>query len=231
MPATALMNHVFVDFENIPGVDLAAIGDQSVAVTLLIGVKQQRLDLGLVRQIHAHAAKVTLIEVGASGRNALDMVLAWHLGKVAERHPADAFFVVSKDKDFDPLIRHLHALGLNVARVDAFSALPFLPAAAPARRAPAPRRAAAVTPQPVAIESGPSSADAAGPAPDARLAKLTQRLEERPNARPVRRKTLLSHINGYYNNQLTEPELEAIVETLVQQGTLSIDANGRVSYR
>src|SRR4051812_27262518 len=83
-PDVRPMNHVFVDFENVPSVDLSLIRGRPVDVTLLIGEKQRRLDLDLVRQIHEHATQVSLVEVGASGRNALDLVLAWHLGHAAE---------------------------------------------------------------------------------------------------------------------------------------------------
>jgi len=226
MTTSGRLNHVFVDFENVPTVDLALVGDEPVSVTLLIGEKQKRLDLALVRQIHAHAAKVTLIEVGASGRNALDLVLAWHLGKIAERHPGDRFFVVSGDKDFDPLIAHLRLLGLEVGRFESFASLPFLASAAPRPKSPAPTRKA------IAGKSGRPGA-AAGDAkdvPDERLAKLTERLKNQPKARPVRQKTLLSFINGFYGKTLIEPELEAIASSLQKQGIIAIDPAGRVSY-
>ena len=226
------MNHIFVDFENVPTVDLALIGDHVAEVTLLIGEKQRRLELTLVRQIHEHAAKVNLIEVGASGRNALDLVLAWHLGKTAERHPDDHFFVVSKDKDFDPLITHLRARKLNVERIDAFSMLPFLPTRATGRRASTPRAIRPLEEAPIARKAERASVSLPSPesANDTRLAKVIRRLQHKTKARPVRRKTLLSHINGFYSNLLSEPELEAVVETLKQRGVIEIDPHGRVGY-
>jgi hypothetical protein len=219
------MNHVFVDFENVPSVDLSLIGDHPVEVTLLLGEKQRRLDLKLVQQIHKHATKVTLIEVGSSGHNALDLVLAWHLGKVAERHPDDPFFVVSKDKDFDPLLRHLRAIGLNAARVDAFAALPFIAPPTAARKISTPRAIA-----PAENEKTRATTEASPSDDDDRLAKLIDRLQHKTKARPVRRKTLLSHINGFYGNQLTEPELATIAETLQQRGVITIDPQGRIDY-
>ena len=220
------LNRVFVDFENVPSVDLSAIGPHPVEVTLLIGEKQRRLDLPLVRQIHEHAAKVTLVEVGASGRNALDMVLAWHLGKTMEQHAGDVYFVVSRDKDYDPLIRHLRTRDLDVTRVDAFHALPFVTTPAPARK-PAPARR---TSEPAARRAEPTR-NAPEPrrdhgSPEDRFAKLVDRLQHRTKARPVRRKTLLSHINGFYGNRLSEAELEQFEE----RGIIKLDANGRVEY-
>src|SRR3954462_4696804 len=182
MQSSSHLNRVFVDFENVHTVDLRLIADKPAEVTLLIGEKQRRLELALVRQIHAQAAKVLLIEVGASGRNALDLVLAWHLGKSAERHPGDAFFVVSRDKDFDPLLAHLRAAGLTVARVDSFTALPFLAASGRKPAAAKPVVAAARKAEPVS-----PSAPRPDPTADERLAKLIDRLERRAKARPVRR--------------------------------------------
>ncbi|MES1168419.1 MAG: hypothetical protein ABUL61_04545, partial [Oleiharenicola lentus] len=63
---------VFVDFENVPTADLGLVEGKPVHVTFLIGKKQTWLDLTLVKQIHRLATQVELVEVGASGHNALD---------------------------------------------------------------------------------------------------------------------------------------------------------------
>jgi hypothetical protein len=239
-------HHVFVDFENVPTVNLEMVATQPVAVTLLIGEKQKRMDLTLVRQIHQHAAKVTLVEVGASGRNALDLVLACHLGRAAAQHPERRFYIVSKDKDFNPLIAHLRAEKVDVTRHDSFDALPFLAAvtARPPASAPVPamtgRAAKPEARRPVRparlVDSEPASAKAAPPAKEPtpevsdRLAKLIDRLQHRTKARPVRRKTLLSHINAFHANGLAPAEVEAIVDTLIARGLITIDERGRVTY-
>ena len=228
----ASMNHVFVDFENVPSVDLELIRDRPAQVTLLIGEKQRRLELNLVRQIHAYAAQVTLIEVGASGRNALDMVLAWHLGHLAALSPDAMFFVVSKDKDFDPLIKHLRARGLEIARVDAFASLPFLGVSPAERRrsAPSRRSRAAAAPSAPAPVDPELPLEIHEPAQDPRVTKLIDRLQHKTKARPVRRKTLLSYINGFFQNALSTPELDAVASTLAEKGVISLSADGRVSY-
>ena len=205
MPTDTLAHHVFVDFENVHTVDLELIAGLPVHVTVLVGEKQKRLDFAFVRQIHRHASQVTLIEVGASGRNALDLVLACHLGRAVAQQRDAAFYIVSKDKDFNPLIAHLRAEHLDVSRHDAFSALPFL------GRAPISRR-------PAELDS------------DERLAKLVDGLTRKTKARPVRRKTLLSHIQAFYANRLAPDELEAVVATLLQRGIIAISPEGKVDY-
>jgi len=76
---------VFVDFENVPEVDLGLVEGKPVHVTILIGKNQKKIDLPLVQQIRRLAAQVELVEVGASGRNALDLTLAYYLGQAVLR--------------------------------------------------------------------------------------------------------------------------------------------------
>ena len=103
---------VFVDFENVPDVDLAAIAGQAVRVTLLLSKNQKKLSTSLTLQIHRHAKQIELIEVGATGRNALDLVLANYLGQAIERFPTAEFAIVSKDQDFAAMIAHLNAISV-----------------------------------------------------------------------------------------------------------------------
>jgi hypothetical protein len=200
---SAFAHLVFVDFENVPTVDLAPVAGLPVHVTLLIGERQRRLELGLVRQIHQHAAQVTLVEVGTSGRNALDLVLACHLGKAAERQPAAAFYIVSRDRDFDPLISHLRSGQLAVSRHDSFADLPCLAPAGDDR------------------EPGRRGSD--------RLAKVVATLEKPHRSRPKRMKSLLAHINALFGNTLSEPELNDVVAELVQRGILRVDGD-KIAY-
>ena len=117
---------VFVDFENVQEVDLEAVRDQPVHVTLLVGKNQRKIDLQLAKQLMEFTAQVRIIEVGASGRNALDLTLACYLGRCIERTSGGLFAIVSKDKDFAPMISHLQALDVKIVQSDTFAALPFV---------------------------------------------------------------------------------------------------------
>ncbi|HUR56973.1 MAG TPA: PIN domain-containing protein [Opitutaceae bacterium] len=232
MPEPTPFRHfIFVDFENVPGIDLAAVKGKPVHVTLLLGEKQKRLELALVRQIHdLGREQVELIEVGASGRNALDLVLAAHLGRCTLQHPNAEFVIISKDKDFDPLIRHLLASKLRVERHPDFSALVFLGAArpkpaqvpAPTNRAPSARVAAPARQASSAAKPAPPPAD--------KFEKLVARLQSHAGPRPKRKDRLLHHIGTAFGNKLTEPELETRAEQLVRRGVLVIDRNDKVTY-
>jgi hypothetical protein len=205
MSIAAITQFVFVDFENVQTVDLSAIDGKPVHVTLLIGKNQRKLELGLVQQIHRLANRVRLVEVGASGHNALDMTLAYHLGWAARQSPRAKYHIVSKDKDFDPLIAHLGNNGISVMRTEIFAALPFLP-------------------PPVKIV-------AAKKIPSDRRTKVIARLmnSASPN-RPSKRRALIAHIKTALGKEASDSETEAIERELLDKKVLTIDAKGAVRY-
>ena len=212
MENTDLTHYVFVDFENVPNVDLRLIEGKSVKVALLIGKNQKKLDLARVQQIQRQAAKVVLIEVGASGHNALDLTLGYYLGQAVLTAPQAQFLIVSNDKDFDPLIAHLLGQGVRVCRQGEFSAQLF---------APAPRKALPVKSAAPAVRSSP---------PADPLAKLVARLQNPASPRPVSRARLFGYVRTAYGNKLTEPAVHGLVDDLVKRGVLAIDGQGKVSY-
>ena len=211
MNTTALTHLVFVDFENVPNIDLALVTGRPVKVTLLIGKNQKKIDLSLVQQIHQQADRVALIEVGASGRNALDLTLACYLGQAVQQNPAIGFCIVSKDKDFDPLVAHLLAQGVVVSRHESFAALPFLspPAISAAARPSAPA-------------SGPAQAD--------RLQKLILSFQKNAAPRPKKKARLLALINNAHGGKLDAAGQEQVLDRLKDLQIVAIDAAGKVTY-
>jgi len=119
---------------------------------LLLGKNQKKLSTSLALQIHRHAKQIELIEVGATGRNALDLVLANYLGRAIERFPTAEFTIVSKDQDFAAMIAHLNATEVKIGQYDDFGALPFLPMAKAPAAAKSSVAAKAVKKQPLPVK-------------------------------------------------------------------------------
>jgi hypothetical protein len=205
---------VFVDFENVPDVDLALVRDPSVHVSLLIGKNQTKLPLVLVRDLLRLSAQAELIEVGASGHNALDLTLAFYLGQAVHRFPHAHFWIVSKDKDFEPMIDHLHhrPAPVVIARCGEFDLLPFL-SARPKSRAPA--KAAASPPL----------------SPVDRRVKVIARLKN-PSLknRPTTLLKLRAYVKTSLGTEAVEPDIAEIIDGLVQAGAIAIDSANKVTY-
>jgi hypothetical protein len=222
----AIPSHtVFVDFENVPDIDLGLIAGHPARVVLLIGKNQKKLDLPLVQQIHKLGDRVELIEVGASGRNALDLTLAHYLGRAVQANPALKFHIVSGDKDFDPLIAHLRTTGCAVSRHGSFAALPFLP-----RPKKSPATAKPATPSTTPPKKPAPAAAAKPPAEDRRAMVITRLSDPAAADRPTRKPRLLAHIKTIYGKQATDAIAAEILATLITRNVVAIDPNGKVSY-
>lgn len=164
MPTSPLAHHIFIDFENVPSIDLGGLQDNTVKVTLLLGEKQKRLETTLVEQLLQHAANVHFVRLLSSGKNALDFTLAYYVGRAAATDANAHFHIISRDKGFDPLIEHLRHNQVKATRHDAFENLPFL------------------------------KKFAARPSESNRVNEAIDRLRMHSMNRPKRRATLLSHL-------------------------------------
>lgn len=114
-------HYIFVDFENIHEVDLELVAEKPVVVVLVLGERNKKLPVDMVKKLLKYPAQVRLVEAGGSGRNALDFVLAYRIGVESVANPKGFFHVVSRDKGFDPLIRHLKDNHILAERHESFA--------------------------------------------------------------------------------------------------------------
>ena len=228
MPNPDSLYHVFVDFENVPTVNLASVQGKPVHVTLLIGKNQKKLETSFSLQLHQFAEQVTPVEVGASGRNALDITLACYLGQAIQRTPGAGFFIVSKDKDYDPMLAHLNARGVRVSRHNAFAALPFLK---PAKKSGSTKPPFQVKTEATANPNVPIKQ--AVPAPNKKpadaYAKLLEHIRNGKH-RPGTRAKLMHHIHTVHGQKSTTEQQTSVVNRLINDRIVSIDDKDKVSY-
>ena len=108
---------LLVDFENVQHVDLARL-DDSFQIIIFVGAAQKSIPIELVTNAQKLGSRIVWQRVDASGSNALDFFIACHLGRVLEKSPQLQCIVLSKDKGFDPLLRHLNKNGLKCKRLN-----------------------------------------------------------------------------------------------------------------
>jgi hypothetical protein len=112
-----MKRNVYVDFENVPNVDIQEMAD--TRIFLFIGESQKRLSTSVVRSIQPLGKNVEWIQIKGSGKNALDFHIAYYLAVHRDQTDTE-HFIVSKDAGFDPLIAHANSLGQKVKRVVSF---------------------------------------------------------------------------------------------------------------
>lgn len=106
---------VLVDFENVQKLDLARLPAQA-RIKIFVGQTQSKLPTALVQQAQALGSRLTWVTIDGNGRNALDFHIACHLGEGICKSPQAEFVILSNDKGFDPLVRHLVARGFKCQR-------------------------------------------------------------------------------------------------------------------
>lgn len=206
------VRHILVDLENVPDTSLATLEGKGVEVTLLCGSNRKQLREDLTAELFAATSRAHVIQVAATGHNAVDIVLGYYLGRAAAIAPHSHFIVMSKDTDYDPLIKHAREAGLNVERCNSVESLPFLKKPGPPTQ-PAKSRAVA------------------RPSPNDRAAIIASILRAAPKNRPSTQKALQSFIQNHFKKDtLSDKALKIIISRLEADKVLSISDTCKVSY-
>ena len=216
-----------VDFENVPSVDLSGISIES-RVIVFTGANQKSVPLELVLATQRLGDRLDWRRVDASGHNALDFFIACELGRVQAAANGTTCTVVSNDKGFDPLLRHLNAVGVPCKRMGVPIAAPK-PKAAPAPKPapkPKPVAKAKAAPKPKPAPK-PVLKDILDPAHVTRVLEIFGKMEKK--SRPKKHKKLAQAISSFFQKELSKDGVEAIIAKLIADKKISENA-GAISY-
>lgn len=108
---------LLVDYENVQRVDFGLL-EAGFHVIVFVGASQKSVPIDVVASAQRLGDRVEWQRVDGNGSNALDFYIACQLGRVIERTPGVHCIVLSKDKGFDPLLRHLNKHGLKCKRIN-----------------------------------------------------------------------------------------------------------------
>ena len=113
------MSHklLLVDWENVQRLDFGLL-EEGFQVIVFVGASQKNVPIDVVASAQPLGGRIDWRRVDGNGNNALDFYIACQLGRVIERTPNVQCIVLSKDKGFDPLLRHLNKNGLKCRRIN-----------------------------------------------------------------------------------------------------------------
>ena len=106
-----------IDFENVQPKALDRLKAGTCQIKVFLGQQQTRLLLELVQALQPFGSDAEYIQIQGSGPDAVDFHIAFYIGLLASAHPGASFDIISKDKGFDPLVRHLAKLGIVCRRL------------------------------------------------------------------------------------------------------------------
>jgi hypothetical protein len=123
--------YVLIDYENVQPKDFAVLAGDSFKVKVILGPKQTKIPLSTVRAIQRLGHNAEYLHLKTGGPEALDLLIAYHIGALSSCEPSAAFHIISKDKGYDPLIAHLKERGVSVKRSESIDATSALKVACP----------------------------------------------------------------------------------------------------
>lgn len=190
---------LLVDFENVHQIDLSRL-DDSFFIIIFVGANQKSVPIELVTNAQKLGSRLEWQRVDGNGANALDFFIACQLGRVAEKSPQLHCIVLSKDKGFDPLLKHLNKAGLKCKRINSL------------------------------LELDTKSATATATADEPNYKRVVELLgKSDKKSRPRKLNTLSQHISSMFQKKITPKEVDRIIDLLFANKLIS-ETNNTVTY-
>jgi len=175
---------ILVDWENVQPELLPALDLEGTKLLVFIGPQQSKLPFALVEAVQKLGQKAQYVKVSKQGRDALDMHIAFYIGRLSVEMPDVYFHIIAKDTDYDPLVAHLKEQKIGAAKWPDLASIPVL------------RRASAKTPKQVL---------------DATREWLKERKANRPKTLKTLTNSLKT---SAFPGRFSDEEINALVETL-----------------
>jgi hypothetical protein len=216
-----------IDFENVQPKALDRLKPGAARIKVFLGQHQSKLMLELVQALQPFGADAEYIQIQGSGPDAVDFHIAFYIGRLALTHPGATFNIISKDKGFDPLVKHLSLLGIGCKRLPEIpnQALTQTAGLAPTKAATTPKPRAARQPAAKAArtavkavkaaqpaQAGAEAKPASGTSTAARAKVVVARLKK--SSKPAKLATLRSAIKACFTPALDEAAIDAVVQSL-----------------
>jgi hypothetical protein len=121
-------NFVLIDSENVKPEYIERLKHEHFRVIVFVGANLKWLDFPIVNAVQSLGSNGSYIQISSHGPDALDFHIAYYIGKLSAAHPDAYFHIISKDKGFDPLIKHLKDQKTFCARWESVLEIPLVKA-------------------------------------------------------------------------------------------------------
>ena len=215
-----ITNYILIDFENVQPKDLSVFDAEHFKIIVFVGANQKKVPVELAKALQPFGSKAEYIQITGSGSNALDFHIAFYIGWLVKQDSSAHFYIISKDKGFDPLIRHLKAKGIPVTRLLGVSNRPLVN----------PKNKIIPVAQPRDDNNIPLVKSTNKKSSSEKIEIIIENFQQRGSARPRTVKTLSSTINSLFPKKLSDKELTILINALKNKKFLTVSNTNKVSY-
>lgn len=121
---------LLVDFENVREMAPSRLPEKW-RVKIFIGRSQNSIPFAIASEAQRLGGRLEWVKIEGDGRNNLDFHLTFYLGELVKEFPRATFIILTKDKGFDPLLKHLSQRSIQCRRVGEFAKIATPPADSP----------------------------------------------------------------------------------------------------
>lgn len=122
-------NIVLIDSENVLPESIEKLRHDHFRVVVFVGANQKRVDFRMAEALQPLGENGKYVQISGNGPNALDFHIAFYIGRYCLEFPGSYFHIISKDKGFDPLIKHLKEKQIFCTRSASVSDIPLIKSA------------------------------------------------------------------------------------------------------
>lgn len=212
-------NYVLVDYENVQVQSLDLIQQPHFRLRVFLGPTNSKLPKDLVIAVQRMHERAEYVQLDTPGTNALDFHVTYYLGTLTAQDPSGYFHIISRDKGFDSLIKHLSDNGISAARSESLEEMPcFKPLVSTPVAKPV------VVPVKAASSTKPAIKD------DPTIELVIADLVGRKASRPRTIKTLMNTIHAKVGKNTPISAIEGIYNVLCERGYVLANES-KVTYR
>ncbi|GAB3380134.1 PIN domain-containing protein [Lysobacter fragariae] len=213
-----------IDFENVQPKALDRLKPGAARIKVFLGEQQSKLMLDVVQALQPFGSDAQYIQIHGSGPDAVDFHIAYYIGRIAAEEPGVAFNIISKDKGFDPLVRHLEKQGIACRRLTEIPGGPATAGAAKKATKAVAKKVAKKAATKVTVTVLP---EANGAAPAAKGATTSARVPEviallRKSTKPTKLSGLKASIKSWFKPALDDKAVDAIVQSLQSSKKITV---------
>jgi hypothetical protein len=119
-------NYVLIDLENVQPKNLSILKGHQFRILVFVGENQTKVPFDLASAMQSFGEDAQYIQIDGNGKNALDFHIAFYLGELKSKDPEGFFHIISKDKGFDPLVKHIRKNKRRINRHSDLAEIPLL---------------------------------------------------------------------------------------------------------
>jgi hypothetical protein len=204
---------VFVDFENIQKIDRTLI-DPKTKIIVMVGLNQDNKAFEFARNLFNGVSSIELVKVNGCGHNALDIFIAFYIGRYFDSIKESEIIICSRDSDYDQLIKHLDGHGISIKRVASVEEVKKETAAAKEAkqtREKEPQKAAEPNETEMIMEY------------------LRKQTSAKKSKRPKKIATLENHLYSHFSQKISLDKIKTAIEFMKNNEYIAI-VNNRIRY-